>query len=71
MAESHFEEWIAERFHLLWPELFELGVVEPTVELLADLAGTGSTVEFGIGTGRIAVPLSHRGVRVQGLSSPQ
>jgi cyclopropane fatty-acyl-phospholipid synthase-like methyltransferase len=67
MAESHFDEWIAERFHLLWPELFEPGVVEPAVELLADLAGTGSALEFGIGTGRIAVPLSHRGVRVQGI----
>jgi hypothetical protein len=67
MAESHFDEWIAERFQLLWPELFEPGVVEPSVELLADLAGTGSALEFGIGTGRIAVPLSHRGVRVQGI----
>jgi 16S rRNA A1518/A1519 N6-dimethyltransferase RsmA/KsgA/DIM1 with predicted DNA glycosylase/AP lyase activity len=67
MAVSHFDEWIAERFHLLWPELFEPGVVEPAVELLADLAGTGSALEFGIGTGRIAVPLSHRGVRVQGI----
>jgi SAM-dependent methyltransferase len=67
MAESHFDEWIAKRFHLLWPELFEPGVVEPAVELLAEMAGTGSALEFGIRTGRIAVPLSQRGVRVQGI----
>jgi hypothetical protein len=36
-------------------------VVEPTVALLADLAGTGRAVEFAIGTGRIALPLAARG----------
>ena len=25
MAESYFDEWIAKRFHLLWPELYEHG----------------------------------------------
>lgn len=67
MAESHFDEWIAQRYHLLWPELFEPSIVQPAVEVLADLAGTGSALEFGIGTGRIAIPLSQRGVPVQGV----
>jgi hypothetical protein len=54
MAESRFDDWIAERYETLWPELFEPSVLEPTVEFLATLAGTGAALEFGIGTGRVA-----------------
>ena len=71
VAETHFDEWIARRYETLWPELFEPAVVEPTVALLADLAGTGAALEFGVGTGRIAVPLSQRGVRVHGIELSQ
>jgi SAM-dependent methyltransferase len=37
------------------------------VDFLADLAGDGAAVELGIGTGRIALPLSARGVPVHGI----
>jgi SAM-dependent methyltransferase len=37
------------------------------VRFLADLAGDGAALELGIGTGRIALPLSRRGVRVHGI----
>ena len=67
MAKSYFDEWIAQRYQTLWPELFEPAVVEPTVAFLADLAGTSPALEFGIGTGRIAIPLSQRGVQVSGI----
>ena len=67
MAKSNFDEWIAQRYQTLWPELFEPAVVEPTVAFLADLAGTSPALEFGIGTGRIAIPLSQRGVQVSGI----
>jgi SAM-dependent methyltransferase len=67
MAETFFDEWIAEHYAVLWPELFDPAVVEPAVHLLAGLAGTGAALEFGIGTGRIALPLSRRGVRVHGI----
>jgi SAM-dependent methyltransferase len=67
MAESRFDEWIAERYALLWPELFEPAVVDPAVRFLADLAGDGGALEFGVGTGRIALPLSRTGVRVHGI----
>jgi SAM-dependent methyltransferase len=40
--------------------------VEPVVDFLAELAG-GEALELGIGTGRIALPLAHRGVRVHGI----
>jgi hypothetical protein len=46
--------------------------VNPAVGFLADLAGTGAALELGIGTGRIALPLSQRGVRVHGIElSPE
>jgi SAM-dependent methyltransferase len=42
-------------------------VVGRTVDVLAELAGGGAALEFGIGTGRIALPLVERGVRVAGI----
>jgi SAM-dependent methyltransferase len=41
--------------------------VEPVVDFLVALAGRGAALELGIGTGRIALPLAARGVRVQGI----
>jgi SAM-dependent methyltransferase len=38
-----------------------------TVDFLAGLAGGGPALEFAIGTGRIGLPLSQRGVRVDGI----
>jgi SAM-dependent methyltransferase len=42
-------------------------VVNPAVELLLDLADGGPVLELAVGTGRIAVPLSARGVPVSGI----
>jgi len=63
----NFDEWIAQRYATLWPELFDPAVVDPAVNFLADLAGAGPALELGIGTGRVALPLSRRGVRVHGI----
>jgi len=38
-----------------------------TVEFLAGLAGSGPVLELAIGTGRIALPLAARGIRVDGV----
>ena len=67
MPENYFDERIARSYEAKWPELFEPAVVDPAVNFLADLAGTGAALELGIGTGRIALPLSRRGVRVHGI----
>jgi len=67
MPETRFDEWIAARYATLWPELFDPVVVDPAVSFLADLAAPGPALEFGIGTGRIAIPLSRRDVRVHGI----
>src|SRR6266540_4234894 len=48
-------------------DMFEPQAVDPVVRFLADLAGKGAALELGIGTGRIALPLSRRGVRGHGI----
>src|ERR671936_1740234 len=51
--------------------MFDPEVIGPTVDLLAELAGDGGALEFAIGTGRIAVPLAQRGVRVAGIDNSE
>jgi SAM-dependent methyltransferase len=43
------------------------GDEEETVAFLERLAGGGSALELAIGTGRIALPLAARGIRVDGI----
>jgi SAM-dependent methyltransferase len=66
VAENYFDERIAATYEAKWPELFDPAVVDPAVNFLADLARSGTALEFG-GTGRLALPLSRRGVRVHGI----
>jgi len=47
--------------------MFAPEVLTPTVDRLAELAGHGRALEFAIGTGRVAIPLAERGVRVSGI----
>lgn len=47
--------------------MFDPAVVGATVDFLEGLAGDGAALEFAIGTGRIALPLSARGIAVQGI----
>jgi SAM-dependent methyltransferase len=67
VRENYFGERVAERYDELSADMFDPAVVEPTVDFLAELAGDGAALELGIGTGRIALPLSERGVRVHGI----
>jgi SAM-dependent methyltransferase len=67
MPEDYFGERVAERFDDRYADLADPAVVDPIVDFIADLAGGGSALEFGIGTGRIALPLAERGVRVHGI----
>jgi SAM-dependent methyltransferase len=52
--------------------MFAPTVLDPTVDLLFDLARGGPALEFAIGTGRVALPLHDRGIVVRGieLSAP-
>src|SRR3954447_5913535 len=67
VPDIHFDERIARRYDDDAAHLFEPEVLDPVVGFLADLAGDGSALELGIGTGRVAIPLSARGVRVHGI----
>jgi SAM-dependent methyltransferase len=67
VPKNYFDERIAKSYEAKWPEIFEPEVVDAAVSFLADLAGSGAALELGVGTGRIALPLSRRGVRVHGI----
>jgi SAM-dependent methyltransferase len=64
---DHFGEEVAARYDDSSGDMFSPSVLEPTVDLLAELAGDGAALEFAAGTGRVALPLAARGVRVSGI----
>jgi SAM-dependent methyltransferase len=65
--DGYFDERVAARYDESAAEMFDPAVVEPVVDLLVELAGSGRALELGIGTGRIALPLAQRGVPVHGI----
>jgi SAM-dependent methyltransferase len=65
--DGYFGKNIAAGYDDSAAEMFRPEVVEPAVDVLAELAGDGPALEFGIGTGRIALPLAARGVPVHGI----
>ena len=65
--DGYFGERIAASYDESSAEMFERDVVQPAVDLLADLAGSGRALEFGVGTGRIALALAQRGIPVHGI----
>jgi SAM-dependent methyltransferase len=67
MPQDHFGEQVAARYDESSADMFEPAAVDPVVDFLAGLAGQGATLELGIGTGRIALPLARRGIRVHGI----
>lgn len=63
-------EWgkdVAELYDATSADMFDPAVLEPVVATLARLADGGRALEFAIGTGRVALPLSARGVPVHGI----
>lgn len=67
MTDDHFAEPVAERYDACTPEMFDPAAVATTVDFLVDQAHGGGALELAIGTGRIALPLSERGVAVRGI----
>ncbi|ROO50730.1 methyltransferase family protein [Micromonospora sp. Llam0] len=66
-----WDEQTAQGYDNTSAEMFAPHVLNPTVDFLAQLAGTGAALEFAIGTGRVAIPLSAKGVSVSGIEFSQ
>jgi SAM-dependent methyltransferase len=65
--DGYFDESVAARYDESAAEMFDPAVVDPVIDFLVELAGSGHALELGIGTGRIALPLAQRGVPVHGI----
>ena len=70
-GEGFFGERVAASYDEDGTGMFAPEVVDPAVDLLAELAAGGAALELGIGTGRLALPLAARGVRVAGIDSSE
>jgi SAM-dependent methyltransferase len=57
----------AEVYDKAYAAKFGPSVLGPIVDLLAELARGGEALEFAVGTGRVALPLSARGIAVYGI----
>jgi SAM-dependent methyltransferase len=64
--ETTYGERIAEVYDLFYQNREDLG---PVVDFLAPLAKGRRVLELGIGTGRIALPLAARGIKVHGIDA--
>jgi SAM-dependent methyltransferase len=62
-----WDEEAAARYDERAAGMFAPEVLDPAVDFLARLAGSGSVLEFAVGTGRVAIPLVARGIRVTGV----
>ena len=67
MSTDYFGERVAERYDESTADLSGPEIVDPVVNFLVDLSFDGTALELGIGTGRIALPLAQRGIRVHGI----
>ena len=67
MPQDHFGEDVAARYDADSDSMFDAAGVGSTVDVLTELAAEGAALEFAVGTGRIALPLAERGVRVAGI----
>lgn len=65
--EGFFGEEVAATYDAATSGMHDRSVIDAIIDVLAGLAGDGAALEFGVGTGRIAIPLALRGVPVHGI----
>ncbi|CAN5740458.1 class I SAM-dependent methyltransferase [soil metagenome] len=65
--DGYFDEAVAANYDDSSAGMFEPALIDATVDFLAQRIGSGRALELGIGTGRVALPLSARGIRVHGI----
>ena len=68
MPTNYFDESVAAAYDAPDSPMWSAEVLDPTVDLLVELAGDGgAALELAVGTGRVALPLSERGLPVHGI----
>jgi SAM-dependent methyltransferase len=67
MGSIVWDRQIAQVYDATYASESDPSVVDPMVDLLVEFADRGPVLEFAVGTGRIALPLSTRGVPVHGI----
>jgi SAM-dependent methyltransferase len=67
MVTDFFDERVARTYDRDVEDAFEGTVLRSTVDFLSRLAAGGRVLELGIGTGRVALPLSDRHLVVDGI----
>jgi len=69
--EGYFGERVAARYDDVSWSMFDPALLAATAAFLQEMAGGGAALEFAIGTGRVAVPLAERGVKVAGIDNSE
>jgi SAM-dependent methyltransferase len=67
MGSISWDREIAEVYDATYAGQSDPSVLDPMVAVLYELAAGGRALEFGVGTGRVALALSGRGVAVHGI----
>ncbi|MFE7444521.1 class I SAM-dependent DNA methyltransferase [Streptomyces chartreusis] len=66
-----WNEQVARDYDESSAHMYAPGVLDPAVDFLERRAGAYPVLEFAVGTGRVAVPLSARGIRVAGIEKSE
>jgi len=69
--DGYFGERVAARYDDLSWGMFDPALLAATAAFLDEMADGGAALEFAIGTGRVAVPLAERGVKVAGMDNSE
>jgi SAM-dependent methyltransferase len=67
VATNNWGKDVADVYDATSAAMFDPAVLDPAVDALHALARGGPALELAIGTGRVALPLSARGIAVQGI----
>jgi SAM-dependent methyltransferase len=68
---GYFGERVAARYDDVSWGMFDPALLAATAAFLEEMADGGAALEFAIGTGRVAVPLVERGVKVAGMDNSE
>jgi SAM-dependent methyltransferase len=69
--QGYFGERVAARYDDVSWSMFDPALLAATAAFLEETAAGGAALEFAIGTGRVAVPLAQRGMKVVGIDSSE